>query len=1032
MTQQQAAQLEKIRRDGGVEVMMASAGSGKTFSLAREYIRLLLSDNEPLPHRHILAVTFTNKATDEMKSRIVEELDTLAHYTHLSAYRDFLLEQCGFKNEEKLREAAGNALEAILNDYSAFSVSTIDKFFQQTLRAFAREIGQISEYKVELDREALVDESVDILLDSLSEEKIELLKWLAESSIEKIEAGDGYHLDDNLRDFAQGYLTQEYEDKRNESGINEQDAFSKDNLRKLSTISHNIIADYDREFRKTLKQTDSYLRGLSGYEYISSTVKKVIAEGLEKSPAEFVFTSTVKNIAENGNRAMKAADRKYFTDTELEGIREHFAQLTAFDGKAYKDRRTAGILAKQIYAFRVAGELKEAFSELLREKNVLGIDDTNKILKEIIGNNEGDAPFIYEKTGTRYKHFLLDEFQDTSSIQWECFKPLLRNSIAEACYNLIVGDVKQSIYRWRDADWRILGEKVHSEVADPSQIADNPLDHNWRSADAIVEFNNEFYETLAEGRGIRENVYTSIRQKTNGKFNIPGCVDLSFIESDEIQDKVVETVRDAHERQFEYRDIAVIVRTNNQGQEVAGKLLSNGIPVITNDSLRISNAQSVKDTVLGLSFMDDPNDRINSFKAPMFDYQALTSCRSLMEIAGGLLRQLPKDQTDKDTLYILSFLDCVADYATNNGNSLHGFLKWWREKGMRKSISSPKESNAVTIITIHKCKGLDYPFVIIPLPAKDTPISGRDFSWEPLSDDFKELEDCENALYRIKIAKSSLAGTHFESCFDREWEMGVVDQANLWYVATTRASQEMHIISAMPTKNATINKFTHIKDALFCFAHGEHCVWGEPGDKETHKADPKKESKPKAVIGERALAFNHEGVSGASRGNIRISNEAAEFFLADKGNTQRRWGTVLHGILQNMTVPEDLDAAVKAALQDGMLNSEEAARATEILSRALESVEPMGWFRRSSGDIRSERDILCTGEGKNDNRPDRVVIFPDHVEIIDYKFGEQRKEHLRQVQKYMDLYRRMGYPDVRGYLWYVEDGRIEKVESTLL
>ncbi len=1038
--------LDDVRTKGGVEMMKASAGSGKTFSLAREYIRLLLKDWKPDAHRHILAVTFTNKATEEMKSRIVDELDTLAHFTAKSGYREYLLEQCGFRNERELQKTAEKALVAILNDYSSFSVSTIDKFFQQTLRAFAREIGQISEYKVELDRDALVDESVDVLLDSLSEDKKELLKWLAESSREKIEAGEGYHLESNLRSFASGYLTQAYEDKRREKGVDEADAFSPENLTKMTSACRAIINAYDDDFKTLFKDADTLLRRIDSYATVQSSLRKYVDEALDCIPSQYTFRTIISKVAEEGTKAVYAPQAKKLSAADVAELEELFSKIESLAGDRLCEMRTARILVKQIYVFRVASELSQAFTELLKEKNVLGIDDTNKILKDIIGNT--DTPFIYEKTGSRYDHFLLDEFQDTSNIQWDCFKSLLRNSIDSANYNLIVGDIKQSIYRWRDADWKILGEKVKAEINNESQLAENPLDKNWRSAENIIKFNNGFYATLAEARGIQD-IYSGVEQQTNDKIKVPGFVEMAFCKYEEMMDRVVAMVQEVHERDFKYKDIAVIVRTNGLGQKAAESLLSAGIPVITNDTLVVGKAKSVRDVVLGLSFLDDPEDKINSFEAPDFDYSVLDNCRSLAEMANALLAQLPKEQTDRDTLYILSFLDAIADYVSNNGNALHAFLEWWRDKGMDKCISSPKDSDAVTIITVHKCKGLDYPCTIIPLPYQDNLVSGKDSMWEEMRYPSDGLEPFNNALYRVNISDTGLSGTYFYDSFVREKNMGIVDQANTWYVATTRASEELHIISNVPSGSASWDSFTHIKDALYLYVTSEESgflraaedtdtfEYGTRSSKFVKPADEVKRAKPS----DRILKFNHEGVSGVTRGNTRISNEAEKFFLGSSTNPRQRWGTILHDILQDVLTPEDLPGAVNRARMDGIIDSSEAEIALSSLSAALVSVEDRGWFRAERQNVRSERDILFDpdavgvvmtdkdGNRKNDGRPDRVVIKDGGrtAEIIDYKFGERAKEHSAQVSLYVELYRKMGFENVRGYLWYVDEKAIEQI-----
>lgn len=1048
-----------IHNGGGVEVMKASAGSGKTYSLAREYIRLLMMPQEtdgllardPRSYRHILAVTFTNKATGEMKSRIIEELHTLATEPARSPYLDYLKAECRFDDDDRIRSHAARLLSNILNDYGAFSVSTIDKFFQQTLRAFSREVGQFAEYQIELDRNSLVTECAERVLDSLSEEKKELLEWLTDSTLDFMYEGEKCNLDAALLNFAKGYMSQAYKEKAKEAGVDKSAAFSEGNLKKLIGTCRSIRKQFENDLIAAVEEARKYLSACTD-------VKANILSGLDKI-ASFDFAKTIdmgsglKTIMDvaNGDTApVTQKGMRLYGDADIEYMRGLIAGVYAFSGDRLKLFNTAVLLEKQIYVFRVAEALDEEFASLLKEKNVLSIDDTNAVLQDIIGHT--DTPFIYEKMGVRYNHFLLDEFQDTARVQWDNFLPLLRNSISEGCYNLIVGDVKQSIYRWRNADWHILNTEVYKEFGEERTV-DNPLETNWRSARNIVEFNNGFYEDVAShfddfisfnsngipSGNILKSIYGDVRQKASDKMDIPGCVEVTFCDSKTIVSHMVEAVLDAiGNRGFKPGDIAVLVRTKREGASMAKALIDQGISVITNDSLKIGSGAAVRRLVGQLYKYENPDEAVKGFYAGEFDPAAITHTNSLYDLAEDMLRQMTL--RDEDTLYVLAFMDLVRDYVGKNGNSLNGFLKYWEEEGMDKMISSPEGGDSVTVITIHKSKGLDFPFVVLPFPAKHEMMKADSKYWEALKvESGSPFAGTAPALYNVGLSGSSL-NTLFADNYIRERNMTYVDIINTWYVAMTRASQSMHIISPMPCKGGW-DQVKSVAHALYLYIVADNkggfepvadvpegtarYICGEPSPKWV-KPESSDHTVPE-IIKLKYATFDNGNVGG----KLRISADARDFF-SPEGNagisaSNRLRGTVMHEILSAVRVPSDLHAAVASAVHSGKLDETEGEDAERLLASAISSVSDRGWFDPSNGRMLNERGILDAG-GDDKYRPDRVIVRDGRVDIIDYKFGRELPSYRRQVGGYASLYRQMGYPEVHAWLWYIgEDGHMEEV-----
>ena len=1059
-----------------LEIMKASAGSGKTYRLARKYITLLLDSDDRYAYRHILAVTFTNKATDEMKGRILKELHVLSTYPSKSAYHDCFVPAV-FASDDLLAAKAKAVLSDILHDYSAFAVSTIDRFFQQTLKAFSREIGQFASYQVELDKDSLVAESVDRILDSLTEDDSGLLAWLTENVLEQIEQGGRYSMDANLLEMAKRLKSVQRQEVVENAGMNGADQYSKDRLLVIRNMCRKIVSDFCTAVRDR-----------------AQTALNVIEEaGVD--PAEsnrgFLKTLYIYSDMEDGERVeapspafmAKAMDHEqWFAKTKaarlkpmvypfLEAPLEDFCAL--FD-KEYKVYNTALVLDSQLYGLGVAAELDRTFRELMKEKNVLCIDDSNTILRDIIDGS--DAPFVYEKLGVRYEHFLLDEFQDTANVQWKNFSPLLKESDSKGGQNLIVGDVKQSIYRWRGSDWKLLDETVPSEFAGHEEEV---LDTNYRSLRNIVEFNNCFFRAAAEildrmnghvKDGPLSAIYADIRQKVGRKSRSKGSVSLTFCDKEAELQAVLEAVREAVGNGAGLSEIAVLVRSNVTGEEVAMHLIDNGIPVITDDSLKVKNSITVRRIVSLMSYADNTQDTVSGYLAASLGMERPEGCASLTDMAEAFFRKLKDLDEDRlwegEVRHIQSFLDHVQDYVASNGNNLRGFLKYWEEEN--PSISSPSSGDSVRVMTIHKSKGLDFPYVILPF-AENINLYKAGKHWCVPDLAGTELEGIAEGVYDVTLSKSS-DDTLFSEDYRKESFLQLVDNINTIYVAMTRASAGMHIISRTPSAQCRkavdagdLTRFTDFSQILYWFASAscsgdvpgndgllppftvihaagddglERFDVGEPLD---FKSLDRKPAETVMVFGQEdddllpSFALNpesgDEGTGVCERGRLKFSADALDFF-SDEGKSgvsasNRIKGVVLHEILSYVRLPEDLENAVGIVLRNGDLTAAEAEEALALLRQRITEVSESGWFRESADIILNEATLIDT-DGEM-YRPDRVVLEGRKVAIIDYKFGDHNPRYVRQLRKYSEIWKRMGYEHVSAHLWYVHTGEVMDV-----
>ena len=1047
-----------------IEIMKASAGSGKTYSLARKYISLLLRNKDRYAYRHILAVTFTNKATDEMKGRILKELHIMATDPASSGYLGYFVPSM-FPSKVDMQKKAEAVLHDILHDYSAFAVSTIDRFFQQTLKAFAREIGQFASYQVELDKKSLVAESVDRILDSLTEEDTGLLSWLTDNVLEQIEQGGRFSLDANLLGMAERLKSPQRQEALELAGIQGKDEYSKDNLLNIRRECRNIMTSFKSEVKAKAQAALDVVTGAgvnpdeSSYHFLSELY--IYAE-LTENDIVPMLSDRFRKFAPDSEKWFAKTKAKTLLPLVYPFLEAPLDDFCTLFGKDFEVYNTAYILDGQLYGLGVAGELSRTYNELMKEKNVLCIDDSNTILRGIIDGS--DAPFIYEKIGVRYDHYLLDEFQDTARVQWQNFSPLLNESESKGGDNLIVGDVKQSIYRWRGSDWKLLQESIPSEFPGHTHKV---LDTNYRSLSNIVLFNNAFFKAAADvldhmsgyaGEGPMAGIYFDVQQKISKADKAPGNVSFTFCPKEQELQMVLDSINEARDAGARLSEIAVLVRNNDSGEKVAAFLIENRIPVITDDSLRVKSSVTVRRLVSLMSLVDNPDDTVNGFLAASMEIEVPRSCTSLIDMAESIFRSIKtKDEEGSwkgEVLHIQSFMDYLQDYVTTNGNSLRGFLRAWDDAD--PSISSPSSGESVRIMTIHKSKGLAFPYVIMPF-VETVQLYKPGSHWCSPKLDGTRLEGCADGVYDVSLSKDSV-NTLFADDYKRENFLQQVDNINTLYVAMTRPALGMHLIAKTPpakcikaVESGKDPEFKDFSQILYWYLSTSQDIDGiaktendenlrfDFGKMVDFSAFRKTEESGVCDFEMRdgneypSIALNASDedpeLDVRERGRLKFSADAVDFF-SDEGEagisaSNRIKGVVLHDILSRMNGAEDLEAAAAVALESGDLTQEEYGPISALLRERMSTAVERGWFPDQDAQILNETTLIDT-DGQM-LRPDRVIISEGRVTIVDYKFGEHYSIYARQLRKYADIWRRMGYKDVSAFLWYVHTDEVVRV-----
>jgi len=1078
----------------------ASAGSGKTHQLASQYLRILFKD--PCAYRNILAVTFTNKAAGEMKNRIIRDLFFISE-----SKADSLGDLCKTLNlhPEEVSRKAGHILDLILNDFSRFSIGTIDSFFQLIIRAFTRETNLQGSYSLELDNREILAEAADNLLYELDKNEA-LRHWLTQYAEEIIQAGHNLNLTKEIINLGNELFRENFKilSKEYKSEIPEDEKI-KEYTRLIRRIKYSFqkkMKEYGENFLKTSRNYGlEYDHFKGGSKSFANYFNKIYYQA---KPGWFIVTESVKKAIDNPDEwyTKKSEIKDLILRAYKGGLNDILKDTIDYGESNVREYLTALTIEKFTYAFGILFDLSRHIRQILRERNLFLISDSAQFLHEIIGQN--DTPFIYEKAGIYYKNFMLDEFQDTSEYQWGNFKPLISNSLAQGYDNLVVGDVKQSIYRWRNTDWNILDSGI--ENAFPAYYKEKSLNENWRSRKNIMLFNNQVFNVCPEIvrqeflSSLEEDVYLKEEMiRLSGKISsaykdteqiLPerqnregGFVRLRFLPAglnkadilDEIQRQLPETIRELQDRDYRAGDIGILVRNRKDGKKVATILLDQkkelppgnrkyNFNVISNDSLIVSNNAAVQFLIALLRQIKDNEDNLNEAfliheytryirkgnEEPedphfIFEQSLRNRCQSfnkvysvyqqelgiilhlsLYELVEQMINIFHLNENSGDIPYLQAFQDIILAFMQKESSDISSFIKLWDETGNTETLNISEQQDAITIMTVHKAKGLEFKIVIIPF---------CDWHLDHEQRNIINVLWCETKTKPFDFLpfvpvnySSKLSETYFDREYQTERIHAFVDNLNLLYVAFTRAKEELYIYSSPSDKK--YQKMVNMGDVLYKTLDKLSdssklelnkmndqgsliCEFGQPC-----KSIFNKEKKTESEI------FKYYPVSTLSE-NLKIRYHGSEYFSTDmKKPGSIEYGIIMHEILSRVKVREDLPLSVERTFNEGKIelsDKEEIINAfAEGFSKAIppEMFEP-GWK------IFTERDIL-TPEG--DYRPDRLMFKDSHAIIIDYKFGaEVRSGYVSQVKNYIKWIKQTGYDHVKAYVWYFSLGKVEEI-----
>ncbi|MBF2707404.1 UvrD-helicase domain-containing protein [Flavobacterium soyangense] len=1030
----------------------ASAGSGKTYALVKEYLKIILVANKNDAYRNILAITFTNKAVHEMKSRIVGSLSEFSKDNPSEKAQD-LMQHLAIETELsiiQIKTKSQQIIKHIIHNYAAFDISTIDKFTHKVIRAFAHDLGLPMTFEVTLDTENLLTEAVDAIIAQAGEDET-LTKLLIDFTMEKTDDDKSWDISREILETGRLVL--------NENNRNEITHFQDKSITEFVEIKEKLS-----EACKALEKENTAIA--------ESALQLIEKNGIDtKSFSGAYFPKHLQSIQEGKfnpkNKTYHESEDIKINKTAkdgalIENIIPELLKILATVYKNFEKRDFYKAFLKNITPLSLLNTVSNELTKIQSEQNVLSISEFNAIIHREIQNQP--APFIYERLGERYRHFFIDEFQDTSEMQWQNLIPLIDNATSsefegEKGTLMIVGDPKQSIYRWRGgkAEQFIELSKDHNPFNNPDKKPFH-LDKNYRSYSQIIEFNNEFFQLLSnefEQEDYKDLYANHSHQKSNTKTG--GYVNISFIpkvENEEDDEEALgktelyilttlNTIQKVVKQGFEYKEIVVLTRKRSQGIAVANYLTEQGIPLLSSETLMIKNATEVRFIIHLLKYLKNNSDKESKAyflhylaqnsqdKFPIHDFIAqgmgfvnemdfenwLESFdvslsfqnikkKSLYEAVEIIVSKFLN--LNKSNAYVQYFMDIVLERDIRNQAGISDFLNYWDKNSEKFSIPSPEGNNAVRIMTIHTSKGLEFPVVIMPFADEDYSRSPKNKLWIDT-----EVEDF--GLPKVLVDNSKAVegfGETAKAVYSQKSQEELLDNINILYVALTRAEEQLYVISNMNLDSKGVvrknNMATFFVNYLINKGKFEEDKFEYEFGNPAKLSDEKKHVDTLKTISLVSEILNPKNIKIAQREALMWGTHQQEAI---------EYGNVVHEILSFIKIKTDVDLAITKAIESGLITMNQKEVVYKTIQEIVNHSELSNYFAEGNEVLNEQTIIQKLG---NTIKPDRMVLT-NHKEVylLDYKTGTHNSKYQLQLENYQNAIELMGYKVVKKALIYI-------------
>ncbi len=1019
-------------------VYRSSAGSGKTFTLVKEYVKILLES--PGDFKHILAITFTNKAANEMKERVLKALDELSKGELCddkmikSTLAPLLMAETGM-NSHEISSNAAKALELILHNYADFAIGTIDSFSHKLIRTFAHDFGLPVNFNVELDADELLSTAVDLLLDRVGDD-LSLTALLVKFLETRMDEDKGWNIDLILTGFAKILL-----DEEGQVRIHRLKQYSLENFRIISENLYVKISQFEKNIRAISKEGAAVLQSgrfspvdfYQGERGIWSYFLNLAAGRMDKlEPNSYVITTVEEDKWFSGKASALARE-------EISSVKETlllvYEKLQIAIEQQKPDFVLRKLLAKTIYPLAVLNEIEKTLTEFKQQNNLVHISEFNGRIAGIVLNEP--IPFIYERLGEKYHHILIDEFQDTSALQWMNFIPLVENALAGGYFNLVVGDGKQAIYRWRGGEVEqfsalpsIPGSSQNMVILDRERVLrryfkEVTLGQNFRSKSEIVDFNNRFFRTVANRvlTSGKEKIFEGLEQQFDSRAK-GGYIGVEFLdlEAEDVDyetktlERIHKIIHEVQQDNYSLSDIAILCRSNKNASAIARFLLEHGVDVVSAESLLIANSPKVRFLIAWLRYLFEPRNDIVIAEIRQFIERYDTVSDKQWEQERNELIMLPVYDLCETLIrcyqlnaepdpYVHFFLDAVLKFTVKVSTSSLEFLEWWEKNKIKLSIIVPEEMNAVKVMTIHKSKGLEFPVVIIPF-AKESRKNTKIYQWVDLQPEV--ALGLETAILR---SDKEMESTVYKPLFVEERQKSMLDLVNLLYVSMTRPEERLYILTESPPKNQ--EEISSLPGFFQLFLQQEG-IWEEGrsvysfGTVTSHQRKSGKRNSNTII--------QRPVITADWRNKIEIRMQAPQRWDMEQPVQKSQWGGRIHTLLSWIVRSGDLKAAVEKGSLAGLIENTECEKIERILTSVI--TDP-GLSRLFSDQVRVKTEAEILLPQGSFYRPDRVTFDDNHVTILDYKTGLPNLKHAEQLKKYAGYIEEMGHENVKRILVYL-------------
>ena len=1050
------------------KIYKASAGSGKTFTIVKEYLTLCLGDNADA-YREILAVTFTNKAANEMKAKILRFLLGISEGSSkgdIRQMRSYLISALGIEERELIRRAKQLYIK-ILHNYSDMAVCTIDSFVQRLSHSFAKELDLPGQYSVILDNDDLIDEIIQRLSDEIGKDQF-ITKILSEFVEFNLSEETSWNVKKLIGEFIEKLLSEDAYRKGNYKNFIDLDEEKYKTIKKyvhsenektkesLSLIIKNIEAEENRLGITDLDYNGKAKTGLP-------SVKKKMQEGKSS-----VTTATIEKILsgeKNWNDAKSSVSDNSIVSVYSNAI-EKYKSL-------YSKKLIFETIEKDLYLYVLRNHVFELIREYIAETSQVHISEFNKRISDILG--DCSVPFIYERIGERYRHYFIDEFQDTSVLQWQNFLPLMENSLSFGNMNMIVGDAKQSIYRFRSGEVEQIinlpkiykrpeGEfGLRCEEQFVSSAQKMTLGTNFRSSKNVIKFNNTFFRYA--GRLLKSgDVYNDAEQvydpqKPDGFVSVE--VFHGEMKTAEYKEKVkasmLKQILALHKQGVDYKDITILVRSNSDGTDIADYLVANGIEVLSAESVLLQSSDKVQLIANTLKLMVDDKNQVTKLAVDHFGGRnarpiVSTTPQNASYNIYDTCVQICKSNNFNilEDVFLQYFMNMVHEWQSRHSAGISDFLEFWEKKKSKLAVQITGDLDCVNIMTIHKAKGLEFKVVIYPYADTNLKSSFTQSEiWIQCADNQYTKDIPYLDAFLLKLSKEKLTGTIFEKLVETENNKTMLDNLDIMYVAMTRAKNMLFVYTndKKPSEKSdnSYNLFTDFfEDSLLDIQHKKN-----PSDDAAFDDFFVHNNEFGIVEGEEQTSFNY-GNFDATLLNIKEKDtkdddvkilelkegEQASTTLnwfdklqvdadptmiwAEKGSFMpEEWGSLVHQILSKIKTIDDAERALRPYVNDGTIDEEQAAKLLDTFRKVTDIPELKPAFSADAV-VKNEMDIH-TYDGRI-IRPDRYAETPNGTILIDYKTGKAHEEYFNQLQDYTAALMQMnGNQSIKAYLVYLGD-----------